>query len=322
MQAGRRRNRRPPRISVLWAALVVAVLLAVVGAGFVLWRLLPLLDRGAGTIPPSALTGVAPPTGGGGPPGPSPLSAAGATRRPISGVRAAAAIVVDADSGKVLWVHHAHTPRPVASLTKLMTALLAEQPGGLSRRFTITAPMTGELGYTLGLRVGQRVKVRDMLAAMLVASANDAADALAVRRSGSVTAFVRLMNHEARRLHLSDTHFSNPSGIIDSGNSSSAWDVADLARRLLQRPALRNLVRLKLYTPASGGDYVNRNQLLWTYPDSIGIKTGSTGLAGDCLAAAATRNGHTVIVVVLGAGGDEFSEGARLLDWGFQRVNR
>lgn len=322
MQAGRRRHRRPPRVSVLWAALAVAVLLVTAAAGFALWRVLPLLDRGAGTIPPSALTGVAPPTGGQGPSGPVPLSAAGATGGPISGVHAAAAIVVDAQSGKVLWMHQPHAKRPVASLTKLMTALLAEQAGGLGRRFTITQPMTGELGYTLGLRVGQRVTVRDMLAAMLIASANDAADALAVRRSGSMASFVRLMNHEARRLHLSDTRFSNPSGIIDSGNHSSAWDVADLARRVLQRPSLRKLVGLKLYKPASGGDYVSRNQLLWTYPDAIGIKTGSTALAGDCIAAAATRNGHTLIAVVLGAGGDQFAEGARLLDWGFRRVNR
>jgi D-alanyl-D-alanine carboxypeptidase len=240
----------------------------------------------------------------------------------MSGVPAAAAIVVDARSGKVLWMHHAHAQRPVASLTKLMTALIAEQPGGLAREFRITAPMTGELGYTLGLRVGQRVSVRDMLAAMLIASANDAADALAVHRSGSMSAFVRRMNREARRLHLSDTRFSNPSGIIDTGNHSSAWDVADVARRVLQRPALRRLVRLKVYTPTSGGDYVSRNQLLWTYPTAIGIKTGSTYLAGDCLAAAATRNGHTLIAVVLGAGGDQFSEGARLLDWGFRRMKR
>ena len=130
------------------------------------------------------------------------------------------------------------------------------------------------------------------------------------------------MNHESRRLHLSDTRFSNPSGIIDTGNHSSAWDIADLARRVLEQSPLRRLVRLKVYKPASGGDYVSRNQLLWTYPDAIGIKTGSTDLAGDCLAAAATRNGHTLVAVVLGASGDQFSEGARLLDWGFHRVNR
>ncbi len=322
MQAGRRRRRRPQPISALWALLGVVVLVVAIGAGVVMWRLLPLLDRGAGTIPPSALTGVAAPSGDGGAAGLAPLTTAGVSHRPVAGVRAAAAIVVDAESGKVLWMLHPHARRPVASLTKLMTALLAQRPGGLDRRFTITAPMTGELGYTLGLRVGQRVTVRDMLAAMLIASANDAADALAVRRAGSVAAFVKRMNHEARRLRLADTHFSNPSGIIDTGNASSAWDIADLARRVLQQPPLRRLVGLKVYAPAAGADYVSRNQMLWTYPDAIGIKTGSTDRAGDCLAAAATSDGHTLIAVVLGAQVDEFDAGTRLLDWGFRRVKR
>jgi serine-type D-Ala-D-Ala carboxypeptidase (penicillin-binding protein 5/6) len=305
---------------VLVAAALVAVLLVAIGAGVALWRLLPLLDHGAGTIPPSALTGVAPPQGGHGGGGLAPMSAAGASRKPIPGVTAAAAIVVDAESGRVLWARHAHSRRPVASLTKLMTVLLAERAGGLNRSFTITPAMTGEQGYTIGLRAGQRVTVRDMLAATLIASANDAADALAIRRSRSLTAFVSLMNHEAHRLRLSDTHFSNPSGIIDTGNSSSAWDMADLTRRLLNRPALRKLVGLKVYRRSDGGTFVSRNTLLWTYPNAIGVKTGSTTLAGDCLAAAASRNGHTVIAVVLGAHGDQFDEGAKLLDFGFRRL--
>ena len=322
MQAGPRRHRRPPRVSALWAAVGIAVLLAASVLGLVMWRMLPLLDRGAGVIPPSALTGVPPPSGGdGGVKEIAPLRAAGASHRPVAGVDAPAAIVVDAGSGRVLWARHPHARRPVASLTKLMTALLVERAGRLSKRFAITAPMTGELGYTIGLRVGQRVSVRDMLAATLIGSANDAADALAVRRAGSLAAFVKLMNREARRLRLSDTHFSNPSGIIDTGNASSAWDVADLARRVLARPALRRLVGLKVYTPHGGDDYVSRNQLLWTYPGAIGVKTGSTDLAGDCLAAAARRDGHTLIVVVLGATGDEFGQGSRLLDWGFRRVS-
>jgi D-alanyl-D-alanine carboxypeptidase (penicillin-binding protein 5/6) len=322
LQAGRRRHRRPTGLVVLLAATLVAVLLVAIGVGVALWRLLPLLDRGAGAIPPSALTGVAPVSGGHGAGGLAPMSATGASRKPIPGVAAPAAIVVDADSGRVLWARHAHIRRPVASLTKLMTVLLAERPGRLSRRFTITAAMTGEQGYTLGLRAGQRVTVRDMLAATLIASANDAADALAVRRSGSLTAFVSLMNHEAHRLRLSDTHFSNPSGIIDTGNASSAWDMADLARRLLKRPALRRLVAVKVYRRSDGGTFVSRNQLLWTYPDAIGVKTGSTTLAGDCLAAAARRNGHTVIAVVLDAHGDEFGEATKLLDLGFRRLPR
>jgi D-alanyl-D-alanine carboxypeptidase (penicillin-binding protein 5/6) len=306
---------------VLWSSVGAAAVLVAFVIGLALWRLTPLLDRGAGRIPNSALTGVAPPAAHGAA-GPAPLSAAGASRQQIAGVHAAAAIVVDAGTGKVLWSRHPHARRPVASLTKLMTALLAEQAGGLNRRFAVTPAMTGESGYTLGLRAGQHVRVRDMLAAALIASANDAADALAVRRSGSVGAFVKRMNREARRLQLSDTRFSNPSGIVDTGNASSAWDVADLARRVLLRPALRRLVGLKVYTPAAGSDYVNRNTLLWTYPGAIGIKTGSTSLAGDCLAAAATRDGHRLIAVVLGAEGDQFQIGARLLDWGFRRVGR
>ena len=200
-----------------------------------------------------------------------------------------------------------------------MTALLSER-GGINRRFVVTPAMTGETGYTIGLHAGSKVSVHDMLAAMLIASANDAADALAVHTAGSVKAFVRQMNHEARKLKLSDTHYSNPSGIVDAGNHSSAWDVADLSRQVLAVGPLRRLVSSKFYRPASGAPYVNRNELLWTYPDAGGIKTGQTTLAGNCLAASATRGGHTLIAVELGAGGSEFAAASRMLDWGFHKV--
>ena len=211
--------------------------------------------------------------------------------------------------------------RPIASLTKLMTALLSER-GGINRRFVVTPAMTGETGYTIGLRAGSKVSVHDMLAAMLIASANDAADALAVHTAGSVKAFVRQMNHEARKLKLSDTQYSNPSGIVDAGNHSSAWDVADLSRHVLAVGPLRRLVSSKFYRPASGAAYVNRNELLWTYPDAGGIKTGQTTLAGNCLAASATRGGHTLIAVELGVRGSEFAAASRMLDWGFHKVSK
>jgi len=235
--------------------------------------------------------------------------------------QAAAYIVVDAGSGRVLWNHRPHAHRAIASLTKLMTALLSER-GGINRRFVVTPAMTGETGYTIGLRAGSKVSVHDMLAAMLIASANDAADALAVHTAGSVKAFVRQMNHEARKLKLSDTHYSNPSGIVDAGNHSSAWDVADLSRQVLAVAPLRRLVSSKFYRPATGAPYVNRNELLWTYPGAGGIKTGQTTLAGNCLAASATRGGHTLIAVELGVHGSEFAAAARMLDWGFHKVAR
>ncbi len=318
MQAGRRRRRRLPAVSPLRAVLVMLLVVLVAAAAVVVWRVLPLTDRAAGVIPPSALTGVVPQTGNGTNGVSSPLSAAGASTRALPGVHVAAGIVVDAGSGRVLWSHRPHARRAVASLTKLMTALLSEH-GGINRRFLVTPAMTGETGFTIGLHAGSKVSVHDMLAAMLIASANDAADALAVHTAGSVQAFVRRMNHEARRLKLSDTHYSNPSGIVDAGNHSSAWDVADLSRQLLAVGPLRRLVSSKFYRPASGAPYVNRNELLWTYPGAGGIKTGQTAQAGNCLAASATRGGHTLIAVELGAGGSEFAAASRMLNWGFHK---
>jgi len=321
MQAGRRRRRRLPAVSPLRAVLVILLVVFIAAAAVVIWRVLPLTDRSAGVIPPSALTGVVPQTPGNGTHDvSSPLSAAGASTRALPGVHVAAGIVVDAGSGRVLWNHRPHAHRPIASLTKLMTALLSERGGSINRRFVVTPAMTGETGFTIGLHAGSKVSVHDMLAAMLIASANDAADALAVHTAGSVKAFVRQMNHEARRLKLSDTHYSNPSGIVDAGNHSSAWDVADLSRQVLAVGPLRRLVASKFYRPASGAPYVNRNELLWTYPDAGGIKTGQTTLAGNCLAASATRGGQTLIAIELGAGSSEFATASRMLNWGFHKV--
>src|SRR6185437_9280973 len=144
-------------------------------------------------------------------------------------------------------------------------------------------------GYTISLHAGQKVTSRQMLAGALIASANDAANALAVHTAGSVGKFVARMNAEAGRLGLSDTHYSNPSGIFDHDNRSSAWDVADLSRHVLRKPLLERLVGERAYQ--SGNDlFVSRNRLLWSYHGAIGVKTGATTAAGNCLGvAAATR---------------------------------
>jgi D-alanyl-D-alanine carboxypeptidase len=318
----RRRRRRLPAVRVPPPAAIALVLVAVLaaGSGFVAFRLWPLTDRSAGVI--AASVASAPHTGpGSGPPVAAPLlplSAAQAARVHIRGVRARAGVVIDSASGSVLWAHEAHMRLPIASLTKLMTALLAlPQQSALDRKFVVTPAMVGVPGYTIGLRAGTRVTVRHMLAAALIASANDAANVLAVHRSGSVQAFVRAMNATAARLGLSDTRYSNPSGIFDAGNHSSAWDVADLSRRVLDRPLLRSFVGHKAYQ-AGVAVYVNRNRLLWSYSGAIGVKTGSTTAAGNCLAVAAVRHGRTVIGVLLHVRGDEFAAARRLLDWGFR----
>jgi serine-type D-Ala-D-Ala carboxypeptidase (penicillin-binding protein 5/6) len=125
------------------------------------------------------------------------------------------------------------------------------------------------------------------------------------------------MNAAAGRLGLGDTRYSNPSGIFDSGNHSSAWDVASLTRHVLQRPLLRSLVGRRAYQ-VGNAVYVNRNRLLWSYHGAIGVKTGSTTAAGNCLAVAAVRHGRTLVAVLLHARGGQFAAAARLLDWGFR----
>jgi len=302
-------------------AAVALVLLAVIAAGsaFVAYRLWPLTDRSAGVIGPPVPKGHH--TRGASPPQSlplRPLTAPSESRVHIPGVRASAGVLVDSATGSVLWGHEAHLRLPIASLTKLMTALLAlPEPQLLDRPFPVTPAMVGVPGYTISLHPGQRVTPRQMLAAALIASANDAANTLAVHAAGSVAKFVARMNAEAAQLGLADTHYSNPSGIFDRDNRSSAWDVADLSRHVLDKPLLRSLVGKRAYQ--SGNNlFVSRNRLLWSYHGAIGVKTGSTTAAGNCLAVAAVRHGRTMVGVLLHVRGDQFAAATRLLDWGFR----
>jgi len=302
--------------------LLVLVPVLLIGlAAYSWWVVRPLTDKSAGVVPPGAVGPLQVP-GGGGPKGtePAAFDAAAARTKPVPGVHASAALLVDPVTGRVLWMHRPHQQRAIASLTKLMTALLAQQRGDTSGSFRVTPAMTGIPGSGLDLHAGERVSAHDMLAATLLLSANDAATALAVRSADTTPKFVGLMNKEAHSLGLKDTHYSNPSGIYDTGNHSSAWDVAELSRRVLGVGALAGLVGSKVYTPQKGNDYINTNKLLWTYPGAVGIKTGFTSASGPSVVAAATRSGHTLIAVVLDAHGDEFTNAANLLDWGFRRV--
>ena len=273
----RQRPRRLPPVRPLAAIAVVVASALLATAAFVTHRLWPLTDRAAGAIDAPGLRGGGRRAGrrlrrSSSSPGTRPAARRTSMRAPP--------IVVDRTTGRVLWQKDAHRPLPVASLTKLMTALVAAD-GKLDASFRVTPPMTGVPGYTLGLHAGDRVTERRMLAAALIASANDAANALAVHRSGSVARFVRRMNAQARDLGLADTHYSNPSGIYDQGNRSSAWDQATVSLRILEQPLLRRMVGVKTYSAGPTSSYVSRNTLLWDYRGAIGIKTGQTTAAGQ-----------------------------------------
>jgi serine-type D-Ala-D-Ala carboxypeptidase (penicillin-binding protein 5/6) len=314
----RRRRRARLRSTPVLVLSLLAIAVVAAAAGIVIVRVLPLTNRDAGVVRSADVRwgpGITASTGR----PPAGLWAGHVSHRPIRGVAARAALIADWRTGRVLWARAPHRRLPVASLTKLMTALVvvARHDGG---RFIVSRDMIGAPGAALGLRPGDRVSVRRMLAAMLIASANDAADSLAVQDAGSVERFVARMNRQARRYGMRDTRFSNPSGIFDTGNRSSAWDVGDLARRVLRQRRLSRLVRTQVFATGPTTQYVNLNRLLWTYPGAVGVKTGSTTAAGNCLAAAARRNGRHVLVVLLHVNGDEFKAAEAALDWGFRRA--
>jgi D-alanyl-D-alanine carboxypeptidase (penicillin-binding protein 5/6) len=238
---------------------------------------------------------------------------------------AAAAILVDARTGHVLWAKHAHERRPIASTTKIMTALLALRQVGWHERITVDGSVTRVPLVREGLRAGEQVQAWKLFYSMLLYSGNDDALQLALAAAGSRPAFLHEMNAEARRLGMRDTHYSSTSGVIDRGNYSSAWDLAALTRVALRNPVFRKIVRTKRIrvpwtAPTFSKIYVNNNWMLREYPGAIGVKTGYTHRAGWCLVTAATRRGHTLIAVVLHSG-DVYSDSTKLLNLGFRSLD-
>jgi serine-type D-Ala-D-Ala carboxypeptidase (penicillin-binding protein 5/6) len=234
---------------------------------------------------------------------------------------ARSAILVDAHSGRVLYALRAHARRPIASTTKIMTAVVALKRLGPRDLVTVDRSVPRVPLVKDGLRAGERVRAWKLFYAMLLYSGNDDALALAIAAAGSRPTFVSLMNDEARRLRLRNTHFSSPSGVVDRDNYSTAWDLAALTRVALRNDRFRTIVGTHIRgvpwsAPTFGKVYVNKNLLLGTYRGADGVKTGYTSKAGHCLVASATRNGRTLVAVVL-HGGDVYNDARRLLNLGF-----
>jgi D-alanyl-D-alanine carboxypeptidase (penicillin-binding protein 5/6) len=240
---------------------------------------------------------------------------------------ASASIVVDARSGETLLSKRADVRRPIASTTKLMTALLTLESGKLNRTFT--APQYDALPAEskINLRGGERMTVRDLLTALLLESANDAAVDLAVGVAGSKDAFVAQMNARARQLGLRNTHYANPIGLDAPGNYSSARDLATLARKLMSNRTFAAIVdrpRARLRSGDHPRTVRNRNLLIGRYGFVDGVKTGHTSTAHYVLVGAAHGHGAKVVSVVLG----EPSETGRdrdtlaLLRWGIDQYRR
>ena len=233
----------------------------------------------------------------------------------------AAAVLVDGKTGRVLWAKHAHQRRQVASTTKIMTALLALRRLRPHEIVTVDKSVPRVPLVREGLRAGEKVEAWKLFYSLLLYSGNDDALALAIAAGGTKWHFVHQMNVEARILGLHDTHFVSPSGVVDVGNYSSAWDLAALTRVALRNARFRSIVRTKVKhvawtAPTYSKIYVNNNRLLGSYQGANGVKTGYTHKAGPCLVASATRGGTTLIAVVLDSP-DMYTDAKRLLDLGF-----
>jgi D-alanyl-D-alanine carboxypeptidase (penicillin-binding protein 5/6) len=239
-------------------------------------------------------------------------------------ISARSAILVQPDTGEIVYRRDATERRPMASTTKLMTALLTLESGDLDRTVRAVPYDASPAESLMGLHAGDRITVRDLMRGLLLASGNDAAMTLAVRIGGSERAFVRRMNARARRLGLTDTHYANPIGLDDPRNYSSAEDLVKLALVLLRDRFFARTVDRSHATVVAGGRRItltNRNLLVDEVPWVDGVKTGHTNTAGYILVAAARRHGVRVVSAVLG----EPSEDARdddslaLLRWGLGR---
>jgi D-alanyl-D-alanine carboxypeptidase (penicillin-binding protein 5/6) len=212
------------------------------------------------------------------------------------------AALVATGSGEILYARNATERLPMASITKLMTALVALDRSRPKRVVSVDPAAVGVGGSSIYLRAGERLPIRDLLAAALIQSANDAAVALAAATTdGDVSAFVARMNRKARVLGLGDTHFVNPEGLDAPAHYSSAKDLLALAREAMQRPVVRRLVARRGGQIGGGRSLFAWNDLLGAYPGVFGVKTGHTSGAGWCQVAAVRRGRTVVYAVILGS---------------------
>ncbi|MEW6446750.1 MAG: D-alanyl-D-alanine carboxypeptidase family protein [Bacillota bacterium] len=238
-------------------------------------------------------------------------------------IAAQAAVVMDSKTGQVLYAKEPTKRMYPASTTKILTALVVLQHCKLDERIKASKEAVNIEGSAIWMKEGEELTVGDALYALLLNSANDVALALAEKASGSVDGFVSLMNRTAKACGATDSHFNNPHGLPDEDHYTTALDLAKITQVTMRYKVFREMVATKTKTirresPEALSLLINHNKLLWRYSGAVGVKTGYTTQAGQCLVAAAQRGGRELIAVILGSGGGGiWNEAAKLLDYGF-----
>ena len=239
-------------------------------------------------------------------------------------VSAEAAVLLCAETGEVLFEKNPHVRRPMASTTKIMTALLTLEEASPQREVTVTDEMVRVEGTSMGLLPGDTVSCYALACGMLLSSGNDAANTAATAIAGSLQSFADRMNARAAEIGMTDTHFVTPSGLDDEAHYSTAYDMALLACEALRNARFadvcaRESVRVSYGNPPYPRTLTNHNRLLRLYADCIGVKTGFTKKSGRCLVSAARRDGVTLVAVTL-RDPDDWNDHIALFEYGFSAV--
>ncbi len=255
-----------------------------------------------------------------------PLSLKGVSASPQEqlsppSLSAQSAVLMEAQSGKLLLAHNEGQRLPMASITKVMTALVALEMASKDTLITVSPQAVGVEGSSIYLLEGEELTLEQLLYAVLLESANDAATAVAIGLCGSVDAFAQEMNRRTESMGLNDTHFSNPHGLDHEEHYTPAADFASIVRCALENDLLQTILSTRKATiPYDGQEngrvLINHNKLLRMYEGCTGVKTGFTKRSGRCLVSSAQRNGVTLIAVTLNAPND-WADHTAMLDYGF-----
>lgn len=241
-------------------------------------------------------------------------------------VSAKAAVLINGENGEVVFSKNCDKKMPMASTTKIMTALLLCEYGNLEKEITVTPEMVRVEGSSMGLLAGDKVTLHDLLYGLMLASGNDAANVIAFTIGGSLQGFVDKMNEKARELDLESTHFETPSGLDGDSHYTTAYELAMLTKYAMQNEEFLKAVSSKSATlnygnPPYRRTLTNHNKLLKMYDGVIGVKTGFTKKSGRCLVSAAKRDGKFLIAVSLNAPSD-WQDHKTMLSYGFSAIKQ
>ena len=235
-------------------------------------------------------------------------------------VSAKSAILIEAETGKILYAENPHEKLPMASTTKIMTALVALEQGNGEDTVTVDASAYGTEGSSIYLHLEEEIALKDLLYGLMLSSGNDAAVAIAVHIGGGTQTFADMMNKKAMELGAYNTNFVTPNGLHDDAHYTTAYDLARIAAEAMKNNEFREIVSTDYYRAETGEiarTFKNKNRILWEYPGGTGVKTGYTKAAGRCLVFSAQQDGMELIGVVLNCP-NMFEDAKAMLDYGFE----